>query len=361
MNHNPNHITGSSQSAAKLILALLFVTFVARLQAQEAAAPLLERLNGTTWKWSPTNIGGTTTTTVTFKGSTLEYSWGGSGALSPTADPLTIALKTADGIVLDMVFDPFTSGFEVKNGPRIIARGRKPRELKEATAPVSVASEKQLKLKQGFDTPMQGGTATLDDLQRLFGTVAKPNVDLTGDDETVIYEKITYLMPVREAIASLNLGTRLPSKVLVACPGFPRDSFYYYALDGRFEGHYNRIYLVVDREDQVVSVELVDETPQTPSIYSNNDEGWHTYDFVNARSKAMSTLRIDNKFTYVSKDLHDRKANSKPGWRLGRVESLLLQPDRKQYGRLEAKQQTKWFVPREIVELILTCVKKPSR
>lgn len=211
----------------------------------------------------------------------------------------------------------------------------------------------------------------MDDLSKLFGAVAKPNVDLGEAKGTTLFEGITYLMPARQAIESLKLSMRLPSKVLIACPGFPRNSLFYYAIDGRFEGHYNRMYLVVDRADQVVSVELVDETPQMPSYYSSTDLGWHTYDFVNARSKALSTLRIQHKLALLTMTTFEEERSSSSfaptinasnaGWRLARLDSLLVQKDNKPYSATTAKQDTRWYAPRQLVDLILTCIKKAGR
>lgn len=383
MNQNQNHINGSRASAAKALFVLLLSLVATTLVAQEASLPLLERLNGTTWRWSPANIGGTTTTTVTFKGTTLEYSWGGNGTLTSTSDPLTITLKTTDGIILDMVFDPFTSGFDVKNGPRLIARGRKSNQQVAAVNPPSSASVESgstvsagvgLQLGKGWDTPLQGGTATMDDLSRLFGSLAKPKVDLSEAKGLPIYEGIMYLMPVRQAIDSLKLSLRLPSKVLIACPGFPRDSFYYYAVDGRFDGHFNRLYLVVDKADQVVSVELVDESPKNTMNLSRREQGWHTYNFVSTRTKATNMLEIDHhvllsgsgrfESTQSYFDPIPKISRQNENWTLARVDSALVQLDRKYLPRqsdLVVKEQVRWYVPRPIVELILTCVQKGGK
>lgn len=236
-----------------------------------------------------------------------------------------------------------------------------------STAPAPTSPQKTIQLDKAWDTPMQGGTATINDLGRLFGTLAKPNADLSATTDAAIYDQITYLMPVRQAIESLKLNVRVPSKVLIACPGFPRDSLYYYAIDGRFEGTYNRMYLVVDRADQVVSVELVDETPKLTGWHSHEDQGWHTYDFVNARAKALSTLRVEQHVALWTVTKFEENndifafapiiSTKNAGWKVARVDSALLTTDK--YGQAKtSKQNSRWYVPRPLVELILTCVQK---
>jgi hypothetical protein len=218
---------------------------------------------------------------------------------------------------------------------------------------------------------MMGGTATIEDLGRLFGIVGRANVDLDGHN-IQIFDGITYLMPAQQALDSLRLNVRLPSKVLVACPGLPRDSFYYYSIDGRFEGEYNRLYLVVDNADQVVSVELVNEVPRNGGAHFGTDQGWHTYDFVNTRTKAITTLRIDHKielgangrFLALSHNgaYTPTMTQSNTNWDMVRLDSTLVDVERRGSSTLPTtKQLTRWYVPRPIVELILTCVQKSGK
>jgi len=237
--------------------------------------------------------------------------------------------------------------------------------------PAPVKSSSKLVLANDWNTKMQGGTATMDDLGRLFGGVAKAGVNLDGDDSIKIYQDVAYLTPIRTAMAALKLGNP-PSKVLIACPGFPRDSFFYYAVDGRFDDGYTRMYLVVDRADQLVSVEFVNEAPgkyHTP----HKDFGWHTYDFVNSRVKGSPTLAIDHQIDLLplttTVHMYDSFAPAitpkNQAWKMLRVDSTLLQPIRGSKnlvgGAKDAKEDVRWFVPRPIVELVLSCVQTPAR
>lgn len=128
-----------------------------------------------------------------------------------------------------------------------------------ASQPSSVSS---LVLSANWNTPMQGGSSTLQDLAQLFSAAAKPGTNLAADPAIQVYEGVPYLAPFQQALKALGITSRPPSKNMVACAGLPRESFFYYAADGNFGGHYNRMYAVVDKADQIVSVQLVDETPR---------------------------------------------------------------------------------------------------
>ncbi len=238
--------------------------------------------------------------------------------------------------------------------------------VSNAPPPQNGAGNTKLQLAANWDTQMQGGSATIDDLRKLFGTIATPARNLDGNDSIKVYRDVTYLMPYRTALATLNLTGQQSSKVLVSCPGFPRDSLYYYAIDGNFEDVYNRMYIVVDRADQVVSVQLVNEAPS--KVKGMGDSTWHTYNFVNNRAKASGSVTISNKVTLK----HDGNpgtpalySNADLGWRVAQVDSLLVQPISHRAVSMpiqgEVKEQVRWYAPRPLVELILTCTQKVGR
>jgi len=223
-----------------------------------------------------------------------------------------------------------------------------------ATTP---ANGKKLVLAKDWNTPMQGGSATMDDLARLFGSHEKPGTNLDGDDSIKVYEGISYLTPIRSVFDQLKISDKLASRVLVACPGLPRGSFYYYSVDGHFEGEYEHMYLVVDRADQLVSVQLVSDKsqPATSDATSRKDAqpDWYAYNFINTRAKAMNTLRIKH------------SVNTHEGPNVFRVDSLLLQPEATPgytFGSfMRVKERVRWYVPRPIVQLILECVQKSAK
>lgn len=112
-----------------------------------------------------------------------------------------------------------------------------------------------------------------------------------------------------------EIKNKTGSKTAVSMPGFPKDSFFYYAFDGDFTafgdmeisepqvngntadsgpviisevGLFNRMHLVTDSRDQVVAVQFSCEAPsRAPSVISNNDVG--IFNFVLFRRKAIQT------------------------------------------------------------------------
>ena len=86
-------------------------------------------------------------------------------------------------------------------------------------------------------------------------------MDLGGYDIN-IYNGARYLMDCNEAARVLGVRGSIPSRVSLATPGFPRNTMFYVAYDGNFEGHFNRLYLVTDAANKIVSVQLVDEHPK---------------------------------------------------------------------------------------------------
>src|SRR5438445_11591489 len=77
-----------------------------------------------------------------------------------------------------------------------------------------------------------------------------------------VYNGVRYLMDCDQAASVLGVRANIPSRVKLATPGFPRDTMYYVGYDGNFEGHFNRLYLVTDVANKVVSIQLVAEHPK---------------------------------------------------------------------------------------------------
>ena len=235
--------------------------------------------------------------------------------------------------------------------------------------PGSSQSVDGIVLDAGWATPMQGGSATMKDLGALLSPFAKAAVNLSPSPSLTIYEGVTYLMPLAEAKAKLNLNQKVVPKNVVGCPGFPVSSLYAYAFDGVFEGHFNKLYIVADKADQVVAVELVAETPKRDEVEAPfQATGWHTYDFINTRTKAMTTLWIDHKPYFQNRNgwqKYDSKYSSRqPNAEVGllRIDSLLMDPastsSNKGYKGPNWKplKAMRLFLPKPMMELILQCI-----
>lgn len=132
--------------------------------------------------------------------------------------------------------------------------------LQPSSAP---ASHLQVSLQAGYDSRMQGGDITMRELQLLLSPHCQEGADLGGAGAK-IYNGVTYLMDSEQAAAALGLGHSMPSRVLVATPGFPRNSTYYIGYDGAFEGRFNRLYLVTDTANKLVGVSSSMNIPTFP-------------------------------------------------------------------------------------------------
>ena len=229
-----------------------------------------------------------------------------------------------------------------------------------------------LVLDRGWATPMQGGGATMQDLGVLLSPFAKPAVNIAPAPGLKIFEGVTYLMPYDEARKALNLTQKVVAKNKLACPGFPRDSFFNYGFDGNFDGHFNKLYLVVDKADQVVAVQLVAEKPQMREfgIISLDSEKmeWHTYNFVSSKSKGSTRLLIEFKQFFLKGDRWTQyrptvfSMQPKDPVEVLRLDSILVNPGSGETTREQrALEAVRLYLPRPMMELILQCIQTSKR
>lgn len=224
-----------------------------------------------------------------------------------------------------------------------------------------------ISLKAGWDGPMQGGSKTLEDLAFVLNGFAKADPNPPFED-VEIYNGVKYLMPLNEAVGVLGIKGRLPAMKKVIVPGFPRESLNYTSVDGLFEGHYNRMDIVTDMANQVVTLQFVDEHPKDTSFVSVLLKGnWLTYNFVGYRVKALTTLSVD-----YSLEAYDTRQSR---WWRGKPEYLAryypTSPtvrvftylmDRHQVGKPDKRlEETMWCVPRPFASVMLHCASKVQR
>jgi hypothetical protein len=165
----------------------------------------------------------------------------------------------------------------------------------------------------------------------------------------------------------LRLDQRLPAAKEIACPGFPRGSFNYVSFDGLFEGHFNRLDLVIDSSNQVVCIQLVDENPKSTDYNSFARKGdYSTFNFVEYRVKAINTMKVEYSLeelfkettSYVSrvavplKWTYVQVLHPKETVQLRRVNTVLLDKANKR------KEETQWYIPRPLADLILYCISR---
>lgn len=213
-------------------------------------------------------------------------------------------------------------------------------------------------LKPGWDTPMQGGSRTHKDLSVVLNGFATASADVAFVGDIDLFQGVKYLMPLEDAVKVLGIKQRSPSAKRVVCPGFPRDTLNYVSYDGLFDGAFNRIDIVTDMANQVVTLQIVDETPKDAGD-SSDTEGENTYNFVGYRVKAVTSMKVRFRPDVYSKTFDrwrkiENWSSSPKGDmpKVLRVESYLLERSNR---RLET---VRWFVPRPFANLIFHCIKK---
>src|ERR1051326_7875539 len=247
--------------------------------------------------------------------------------------PITAArFETSVGEPADAVATPSAPTGSIKGAPPTSSA---------AAAPL------QISLVRGYDSRMQGGDMTIRELQLLLSPHCSEGVDLSGAG-TRIYNGITYLMDSEQAVAILGLAHRIPSRVPLATPGFPKNSMYYIGCDGAFEGHFNRLHLVTDAANKIAAVQLLDEHPKGKwkSASALAAASWSTYNFVNARVRASDIVRVE--------------AVSKREGGVIAIETHMYQGVRSRVGRksterYEERENSKLFIPVPFARIILHC------
>ena len=194
-----------------------------------------------------------------------------------------------------------------------------PAVVTEARVVPESGTERTLQLSANWMTPFRTDTC-ISELGNLLSDHAQPALDLKGNESIKICNEITYLMPQPKAEEILPKHMSSPASLL--CRAFPKDSFFYSSYDGTYAGprndpenvvrmegfnvvrtdngaartgQFTKLLLVTDRAKQVVAIELVDETPKGESRgwWSDRNDGFKMYDFIQMSSKAMATALID--------------------------------------------------------------------
>ena len=209
----------------------------------------------------------------------------------------------------------------------------------EAPSPAT-SVEGQLTLAPTWNNLPSGGGKIIEDLKALLSNQGQPAIDLKPDSTLILFGQIYYLMPLKEAVSLL--GKPISPRKNVNCPGFPKDSLYFYSLEGEFGNGFDKLLLVTDSADRVVSVELVNEHPDEslwldPAVFA---EKWHTYNFVQTQTKGSTKWRVG----------HRVEASN----RIVRIDSELVANDEYGYfGLGDSKERVSLYLPQPLVNLIL--------
>jgi len=235
------------------------------------------------------------------------------------------------------------------------------------TAPLPKPAEtRKIALAPNWNSPPQGGEMTRKDLASIFGGLGTPG-DSADDGTIMVYPDVPYLTPLAQAKKRLQLETTPDAALKVNSPGMPIGSFTVHSFTGIFAGGFNKMNLITDLADQVVSVQLVDDNPRQRSSDVTDTTGFHTYNFINGRSKGTTELVVKHQVV---------KEGAPKGVVV--VETMLLDPneaDPATKGSIKPKtsssssssssrtpktakvsERARWFVPGPVVSLILKCV-----
>ncbi len=206
----------------------------------------------------------------------------------------------------------------------------------------SEAQMKKLVLAPTWKMTSTGRNKIGEDFLSLITQYGTPKVDLEPDPSLEIFKGVGYLMPLKQAADVL--GSRASSRRPVTESGLPKNSFFYYTLDGKFEWGFRRLLLITDNTDRVVAAQLINESPGNelwfePHLYV---EGWHAYNFIQGKTKGNSKWKIAHRV--------DRLAG------LIRIDSELVSNDPGGYfGLGQTRARVSLFLPHQIVNLIVYC------
>jgi hypothetical protein len=223
------------------------------------------------------------------------------------------------------------------------------------------AEVKKMVLGVTWNNPGQGGEMTRKDLAMIFGNEGYASENVEGDPTVMLYGEVPFLAPLALAKKRLQLEAVTPSISRVSTPGLPGASFSSYGYTGIFAGGFNRLNIITDLADQVVSIQLVDENPRQRTSDTTDTGGYHTYNFVNGRSKGTNDLVVKHQVV---------KEGAPRGVVV--VESMLIDPtdgnpppkksssssssSRSTTRTGKVMEKSRWYVPGTVVSLILRCV-----
>ncbi len=219
-----------------------------------------------------------------------------------------------------------------------------PSPTQPAGAPEAVAKPETvaLTLEKNWKFHFKQDEKAAIELRDLLARSGKPNVDLEPHPQLTIYKSVTYLMPFNAAVKALGLEKQVRSKNMVGCPGWPKSSFGYFSFDGFFDGHFNRLLLIVDRAEQVVGVELVDESPKGRSdTVARKKDHLFTYDFIQYQHRVDSTC-------YVAQGVEQSKRYSSL-----QIDSQFYGHKTSHDGPPELQEDVRLYLPQPMVDLIL--------
>ncbi len=171
------------------------------------------------------------------------------------------------------------------------------------SSPKPYIEEKSLKLRPGWDTDLKKGKVSTSEFRHVLSIGGcKAGLDFSADDTVELYPGIHYLdsaSKVREYLQRELKARPISGGNQINAAGFPSRSISSYDYSGDFEG-FGHFILVVDASDQVVGVQLLQNTPKSLMLDAHSNQ-WSVYNFLQSRKKGTKTYAIDYKVSSDAK------------------------------------------------------------
>jgi len=180
----------------------------------------------------------------------------------------------------------------------------------------------------------------MSEISSMLSTVAPAGVDLEPYPECEIYNGVMYLAAFADVKGLLGMKA-LSSTHTVCTPGFPKSSFRYVIASGSYGDGCNRLVVVIDKADQVVAVQLTDESP------GNTRLGRHTQDLK--LYNLIQNRTSGRKYWYVEQQVAD----------VGDV--IVIKCELWDQRTNEPREYTELYLPKPIAGLIAHCIHDASK
>ena len=221
-----------------------------------------------------------------------------------------------------------------------------------------------LKLLPSWNEPYGGKVHSIDDLKKVLKPINKGRLDSSAHPNLQLLKGVHYLMPIEDATEDLKLG-RVVAGQIVGTPGFPWKTLHYKAFDGNFGGGFNKLYLILDGANQVVSAQFVNESPGGINRGPGNKlallslgkvihqtSNVQVFNFITQRKKGSTgaTVRIEVKPVLGVASSGKNKGKGSNG-----NKPALFVVDSTLRTTAGTKEIVRWVVPQPIVDLIYHC------
>jgi hypothetical protein len=234
----------------------------------------------------------------------------------------------------------------------------------EGDRPVTAA--KQIVLSSNWSAANRGGDLVRKDLAKIFGGCGAASEETRITTPIEVYPGLPFLCTLAFAKKALKLDAIASTRSKVITPGLPTGSFTSVQFSGVFPGGFDRLFIVTDNAEQVVSVLLVEQNTASRVPNEPDTNGYHMYNFISARSRATNDIQIKHEIdlenapegsVIVNTMLIDPNAPEpqqpvKPTSRSSGAKSSFS--SKPKTGKV--MERCRWYVPRPIVNLIMRCV-----